>query len=306
MAQAPTPSSDSLCAVFGGTGFVGRGVVRALRDAGVEIRSVARGQRATGPPEPGVELVLADITEPVTLPPVLEGVSTLVHCVGIIRERGPTLFERVHAEGTRHLVEAAKAAGVRRIVYISALGTRPDAPARYHTTKWEAEEAIRGSGLEYAIFRPSIVFGPDDEFVNEFAKISRIPPFFPIIGPGTSKFQPVSLDDLAAAITGAVRTPGPLAALYEVGSGDTLSLNEIVYSILRLLGRRRWLIHIPTPVARIQAFFLEHLLPRPPFTREQVRMLGEDNICREPNALPELLGREPVGFEEGIERYLRP
>jgi uncharacterized protein YbjT (DUF2867 family) len=300
--------------VTGASGFVGREVLQKLHDAGHGIRILARHSNSASVraavTDFGVEVHAGDILNPASLESGLQGINAVIHLVGIISEIGNSTFENVHVRGTENVVTAAKNAGVRRLVHMSALGTRPDAVARYHKTKWQAEEIVRHNGLDYTIFRPSIIYGPRDHFVNLFAQISRFSPMLPIIGSGQSKLQPVPVSDVATCFVKALKEPQSIGQTYDLCGADVLSFENILEEILRVTGRKRLKVHLPVGLARAQAAMLESVFPRllgraPPLNRDQIIMLDEDNVG---NAQPanELFGLKPIPFREGISAYLKP
>jgi len=177
--------------ITGATGFVGRAVCEAVVREGHSVRGMARGSRsqALETPDAGMDWFRGSVLSPDDLRRALQGCDAVIHLVGIIGEIGDQTFERVHQEGTLRVVEAALSSGVRRMIHMSALGTRPAAVSRYHQTKWAAEEAVRGSGLDWTVFRPSVIYGPGDGFVNLFARMSRWSPVLPVIGRGTALLQ---------------------------------------------------------------------------------------------------------------------
>ena len=238
----------------------------------------------------------------------LNGVDAVVHLVGIISEVGENKFENVHTRGTENIVIAARAAGMKRFIHMSALGTRPNAASRYHQSKWAAEEIVRRGGLAWTIFRPSIIYGPGDGFVNLFARMSRFSPVLPVIGSGRSKFQPVPVQDVATCFVRALSEPHSIGQIYGLCGTEVFTLEQILDLILEVTARRRIKLHLPLWLARCQAAFLELVFPRllgqaPPLNRDQLIMLQEDNVG-DPKAAMELFGLKPAPFREGIVRYL--
>ncbi len=228
---------------------------------------------------------LGDVTQASSLRGALGGVEAIIHLVGIISQVGPSTFENVHVRGTQNVLAAAQEAGVRRFVQMSALGTRPNASSVYHLTKWAAEEAVRHGGLDYTIFRPSLIFGPRDQFVNLFAGISRFSPILPILGDGAARFQPVAVQAVAAAFTKSLTDGAALGQTFDLCGPDTLTFEEMLDEILAATGRRRVKVHLPLGVARVQTALLEWLFSKllhraPPLNRDQLIMLQEDNIGR--------------------------
>lgn len=207
----------------------------------------------------------------------------LIHLVGIIAECGPSRsFERVHVELTASVLAAAKLAGVRRWIHMSALGTRSQARSRYHQTKWAAEELVRGSGLDWTIFRPSLIYGARDGFTRLFARLSGWSPVLPVMGTGRAQLQPIAVGQVARAFSQAVAIPDSTREVFDLCGAERLSFVEVLRAILKAHGRRRGLVRIPMPLARLQAGFLEWFFPRilrrpPPLNRDQLLMLEEDN-----------------------------
>jgi NADH dehydrogenase len=239
----------------------------------------------------------------------MAGCDAVIHLVGIISEAGSLTFENVHTRLTETMVRAAKQAGVRRFVHMSALGTRANAVARYHQTKWAAEEIVRASELDWTIFRPSIIYGPDDGFVNLFARMARISPVVPLVGGGHSKFQPISVENVARCFVAALMEPQAIGRTFDLCGDEVLTLRQIVDAVLAATERRRWKLPQPFGVANFQAAAAEILFAKllgrpPPLNRDQLLMLREDNVGdgRDANAL---FGLKHERFAAGIGRYLK-
>lgn len=287
----------------GGTGFVGGHVRRALLGAGHSVRLLVH-RRHEGVEE-GVEQVEGDVTRLETFGAAVEGCDGTINLVGIIREfpaRGMT-FEKLHVEATKNMLEAARRAGIRRHLQMSALGSRPNATSRYHQTKWHAEEQVRASGLDWTIFRPSIIFGPKDDFINKLAGYIRSYPAVPVIGDGRYRLQPISADDVARCFALALEKPETAGQAYELCGPDRITYNDMLDTIGRIIGKG----HVPkiqnplgimrlvVPVMQGFSFF--------PVTMDQITMLTEENICASP--WPRVFEFEPERFEAGIAKYLR-
>jgi len=291
--------------VSGGSGFVGREVVRQLVAAGHRVRVLSRGFRRL---DPAVRSVRGSVLDPGCLPEACAGCDAVVHLVGIISEIGGQTFERVHVDGTRNILAAARAAGVPRFIHMSALGTRPDAVARYHRTKWAAEESVRASGLDWTLFRPSLVFGPGDHFVGLFARISRGSPVLPVMGDGQALLQPVAVDEVARCFVGALAEPRSIGRTFDLCGSERLSFDAVLDAILAATGRRRMKLHIPLPIARLQAAVMESVFPRilrrpSPLNRDQLLMLSEDNVG-DPDPASQMFRYRPTGFRAGIRPLL--
>jgi len=299
--------------VTGASGFVGREILRQLHAAGHSVRVLARDRRSLrvqkAEADQGVEIHPGNVLQAPSLAGAMTDCDAVIHLVGIISEVGENTFENVHTRGTKNIAAAARQAGVKRFVHMSALGTRPNAVSRYHQSKWAAEEIVRRSGLEFTIFRPSIIYGPDDQFVNLFARMSRFSPVLPVMGSGKSKFQPIPVGDVATCFVKALAEPKSIGQTLDLCGGEVLTLEEILAQILSVMGRKRFKLHVPLGVARYQAALLEFIFPRllgkpPPLNRDQLIMLAEDNVGN-PEPANELFGLKPIPLREGIARYLK-
>jgi uncharacterized protein YbjT (DUF2867 family) len=273
--------------VTGGTGFVGPYVVHALRARETPVRVLVREPaRATRLAAWGVEPAQGDVTDPASLRAACEGVDAVVHLVAIIRGR-PGDFERVMSQGTRNVVAAAQDAGVRRFVLASALGLdeRSKDAVPYFAAKWEMEAAVRESGLEHVIFRPSFVFGRDGGVLPTFVRLARFAPVTPIIGGGRRRLQPIWIEDLAEYYALALTEPAAANRMFELGGPEAVSWNEFWERLKRVLGVRRPSVHVPIGAMRLQATFTERL-PGAPVTRDQLTMLElGDNVVTDPSAV---------------------
>ncbi len=291
----------------GGSGFVGRSVIRALRRRDHQIRCLLRpGAERRLPTQEGIEIVPGDVTVAGVWMKALEGSDAVIHLVGIIREfpgRGIT-YERLILQGTRHVLEAARAAGVSRHLQMSALGTRPGAVSSYHRTKWEAEEAVRSSGLQWTIFRPSIIFGPEDAFVNMLAKMIRLLPVVPVIGDGRYRLQPVAVEDVALGFVRALLLETTVGHTYSVAGPEPYEFNRLLDLIGEALGRRRVRkLHQPIGLMRLLVRGFQRL-PFFPLTLDQLTMLEEENVA-DPTPFGRAFGIALTSFPDGIRRYLK-
>jgi NADH dehydrogenase len=271
--------------VTGGTGFVGSPIVRALVDAGHTVRVLKRepGRSAS---LPGQEAVQGDMTDAATLRHAVEGQDAVVHLVAILSGRREE-FERVMEQGTRDLVAAAREAGVRRFVLMSALGTseRTKDLVPYYHAKWDMEQTVKSSGLDHVIFRPSFVFGRGGGALQQFARIAKLSPVTPIVGRGTQRIQPIWVEDVAAYFAAGVELPAAANRTFELGGPDIVTWNELWSRLKSALGTRRPSIHLPFGLMRAQAAVLEKL-PKPPVTRDQLTMLAAgDNVVSNSDAV---------------------
>lgn len=293
-AAPPTPTAKTV-ALTGGAGFVGRYVLNALLDRGARVRALdhtgrlAR-QMMNKPPERRacVELVAASVLDDDALPRLLDGCDAVIHLVGVIRERpgkGVT-FDRLHRQAVEKLVHHAQAAGVRRLIHMSALGARPDAASEYHRTKGLGEQALRGAALDWTIFRPSVIHGPDGEFMRMLMGFCRrwLPPVLPYFGPGLlgrgepAKLQPVYVKDVAALFVQALDREITIGKTYDVGGPDIFTWPQFYKIAAAQIGCR-----YPKPAAPVPAWFALAVaslnLPGVPFNRSQVIMSQEDSVC---------------------------
>ncbi len=289
--------------VTGGTGFIGPKVVHALRAQERDVRCLVRKPEKAGPLKTwGCELVQGDVTTAAGLQAAAEGCETVVHLVSII-SGSPSDFRRVMTEGTQNVVAEAKAAGVRRLVLMSALGvseqTRTLVP--YYASKWDMEQAVRASGIEHVIFRPSFVFGRDGGALPLFVRQVRWSPVTPVVGSGERRLQPIWVDDVASFFAAAIDHPDAANRTFDLGGPDRVTWNELYQRIARTLGKRRRRMHVPVSVARVGATVVERL-PNPPLTRDQLTMLeAGDNVG---NIAParDVFGIEPIPLDEQLRR----
>ena len=291
--------------VTGASGFVGNEVVKELINRGHQVKALVRqGSENKLKARGQVEVVRGDCLHPEILGPAMEGCDAAVHLVGIIREfpgRGVT-FERVHVEATKNMVDAAEAAKVKRYLHMSALGARPEPADPYHVTNWQADEYVVNSKPAHTIFRPSVIYGPDDQSINLFARQIRRLPFFPIVGDGTYQLQPVPVWTVAQAFALALELPHTENKIYDVGGPEPLTFNEIIDTIAQVLNRKIAKIHQPLWCMRVAASMCGRFRWFP-LTPGQLRMLLEGNTC-DPAAFYQDFGLEPVSFPEGLVEYL--
>ena len=276
---------QGLVTIFGGSGFVGAQVVRALAKRGlrirVAVRNPGRGYRLRMLGDVGqIEVVQANIRVPASVARALDGAQACINLVAIMRETGQQKFQAVQVTGARTVAEAAKAAGVERFVQVSAIGADANSTSKYARAKAEGEAAVRAIFPGAVILRPSIVFGPEDDFFNRFARMTTIAPVLPLIGGGKTRFQPLFVGDLGAATAAAVVDPAAEGRTYELGGAAVYSFKELMQLIGRETGRRALLAPIPFPVASLMglgADLASFLIP-PPLTRDQVELLRTDNV----------------------------
>jgi NADH dehydrogenase len=276
--------------ITGGTGFVGDALRTLLGER--PLRLLVRDIDKHGSQESQhIEVVEGDVTDAGSLRDAMSGCSTVIHLVAIIEETGHHTFDQVIRQGTENVVNEARASGVRRFLHMSALGAANLPYFPYHQAKWRAEEAVRASGLDWTIFRPSIIFGPGDGFITTLAGLVRSFPLTPIAGNGTSRFQPVAVEDVAACFVRAIDDPSTIGDTYELGGPDVVTYEELLGLIARQLGRSRRMVHLPLPIVRAVVTISKPLPKRlrPPVTAEQLKMLALDNTTAH-SATEQLIG----------------
>jgi uncharacterized protein YbjT (DUF2867 family) len=295
--------------VAGGTGFLGRAIVAALRHEGHEVRVLSRGGKANPwVGDRGVSVVEGDVREAATLNDAMAGCDTVVVAVQFpghpveVPAKGLT-YDEFDRKGTENLVAAAKKAGVTRIVYMSGVGVGEGRSEEWFVAKDRAEAAVTGSGIAYTIIRPSWVYGPRDKSLNRFATFARTLPFVPLPGPGTAKVQPVHVDDVGLAVAKALATPAAENQVVEIGGPQLLSFRQIVRVMLGVMGKRRALLPTPTPLVKMGAALL-YRLPGRVLSPRAVDFVNADGPA-DNRALKELLGFTPRPLAEGISYLAR-
>ncbi len=278
--SAPDETSPRRMAVLGSSGFIGTHLTLFLLQMGYRLNLLHhRADPDYVSPRGQIESFQGSINDKDAMKRCFEGCSGVYHLVGIIAETRTSTFQRTVAEGTRALVDAAKEAGVKKIFYLSALGTSEDAETEYFRTKHEAERAVIESGLDYTIFRPSVVYGVRDKSLNMIASMVRHSPIIPVIGDGKYRMQPVYVEELAAIMAHASRLDVTDGKIYEVGGPEQLTYMEILDIIKRVLGRKRLTVHIPVSWVNAAAAVMEKIFKPAPVTRDQIRMLRKESIC---------------------------
>ena len=303
-----------IVAVAGGTGFVGGAIARELAARGRRVVVLSHRARASAGPAVGavggsaaLEYRQADVTRPESLAAALAGVGELVISLAFRNSpieaprRGQT-FELVDAGGTEALVAAAKAAGVKRIVYLSGAGAAPDATKHWFRAKWRAEEAVRGSGIAYTIFRPSWIYGPGDKSLNRFLGMSRFLPFVPQIGDGRQLLAPVFVGDIGPLVADALASPAEVNVTLEVGGPTTVTMDEVIRTALRVLHRRRFILHAPVVLMKVATAPLT-LLPSPPMTPSAIDFVVQSAPV-DTGTLREVLPRKLTPLSEALATYL--
>lgn len=297
-----------LVTVFGGSGFLGRYVVRRLAKQGARIRvAVRHPNRALFLKPMGdvgqIQIVQANVRNAESVARAVAGADAVINLVGILFEGRRQKFHAVQAEGAGNIATAAKAAGVKFLILLSAIGASPESASHYARAKADGEGLVRDAFPDATILRPSFVFGPEDGFFNRFALLAKLMPFLPLIG-GATRFQPVYVDDVAAAVV-ATLGPGANAAgkTYELGGPRIYTLKQMLQLMLKEIRFSRFLIPVPLFAAKMEAFFLQ-MLPNPLLTVDQVRLLAVDNVVADASPGLAELGITPTALEVILPDYL--
>lgn len=299
-ANGATALNGKLVTVFGGSGFIGRHVVRALARRGYRVRVAVRRPDLAEHVQPlgavgQIMPVQANLRHRWSVDRAVEGADAVVNLVGILAESGQQTFDSVQAFGARAVAEAARAAGISNVVHISALGADPQSSSVYARTKAMGEAAVSETVPEAIILRPSIVFGPEDDFFNRFAAMARLSPALPLIGGGETKFQPVFVGDVAEVAARAVDGELVAGTVYELGGPEVASFRECMELMLRVIRRKRLLVPLPFGLASVKARVLQ-MLPGKLLTVDQVELLKSDNVVSE-SAIAEGRTLEALGVE---------
>lgn len=302
----------SLVTVFGGSGFIGRHVVRALAKDGYRIRVATRYPNLAHFLVPmghvgQIQLLRTNVREPEQVEAALQGADAAINLCGVLVSRGEQSFDSIHAEAAQTIARAAQKANVKSLVHVSAIGANPDSESSYAQSKAEGEARVREAFPDATIIRPSIVFGPEDAFFNKFAWLFRlVPPIVPfpiLIGGGKTLFQPVFVGDVAAAIVKSLTAVGARGQTYELGGPNIYSFRDLMRIVLEATDRKRWLVPLPFALARFQAFFLQ-FLPGALLTPDQVTLLQSDNVVSAGAKTLADLGIVPTSVEAEVPAYL--
>jgi uncharacterized protein YbjT (DUF2867 family) len=303
---------DTLVTVFGGSGFVGRNVVRALAKREYRIRVAVRRPELAGYLQPmgrvgQIHTVQANVRNPASVEAAVRDAHVVVNLVGILAESGAQTFDAVQAVGAGTIAKAAAATGAQ-MVHVSAIGADETSESGYARSKAAGEKAVLAAVPSATIMRPSIVFGPEDEFTNRFAALARISPFLPLIGGGVTKMQPVYVGDVATAVANAVDGKTKVGATYELGGPEILSMREIMETILEITDRERMLVSLPFGIAKFESHFLRFAPGTLKLTPDQVELLRKDNVvsqaAKDAGLTLEGLGITPDSLKAVSPQYL--
>jgi NADH dehydrogenase len=239
-----------------------------------------------------------------TLTGALEGAGTVIHCAALtanLKEPYPGAYQNVNGLGTENLAVAAKAAGVRRLVVVSGLGTQPAAAGTYMATRWALEEAVRKSGIPHVILQPSVQFGDGAEFVAALARLIRTSPVVPALGGGRTRFQPIWIDDVVTCVERSITDDALLNRAHAIGGSEYLTFKEILQAIAEVMGKRRMILPLPLPLARLQARLLSAVMSHPPLTSATLELFAFDNAT-DLDAVERTFGFRPRGLREHLRR----
>jgi uncharacterized protein YbjT (DUF2867 family) len=295
--------------VTGGSGYLGSHIVRSLLKAGKPVRvlvhNIERAQLEGRLRDLRVELIEGDVTRPETLGPAMERVTSVIHTVAIAIERGRATYETVNTQGTVNVLDAAREAGIRRFVNISQLGASSGLPYRFLASKGKAQDYVAASGLDWTAFRPSVIWGPEDEFANTFARLVPLTPIiFPIVGGPDARFEPVWVEDVVTAVVKSIDDPSTHQREYELGGPEILTLEEIERRTLAAIGANRIMVRFPLPLLRIAVRLMEAALPNPPVTSSLLELLAVSNVTSQ-NALARFVERPRAFTAEAASEYMR-
>jgi uncharacterized protein YbjT (DUF2867 family) len=305
-------NQDTLVTVFGGSGFLGRSVVRALAKRDFRIRVAVRRPQLAGHLQPlgkvgQIHAVQANLRYPASVAAAMRDSHVAINLVGILTEGGAQTFDAVQGKGAATVAQAASAVGAR-MVHISALGADKNSPSRYARAKAAGEKAVLAATPSAIVMRPSVVFGPEDQFSNRFAALARMAPALPLIGGGATKMQPVYVGDVATAVADAVDGKAKSGTIYELGGPEVLTMREIMEIILAVTGRRRMLVSLPFGLAKFKAMFLQFAPGALKLTPDQVKLLRTDNVVSDAAKASGLtlegLGITPDSLEAIAPQYL--
>lgn len=298
--------ANPIVTVFGGSGFLGRHVVRRLAASGARLRVAVRDPEAAAFLKPlgdvgQIVALQTNVRDDASIARAIKGSDIVVNLVGILFESGRQTFRAVHVEGARRIACASKQANIRSLVHISAIGAFPHSKANYARTKGEGEAAVRKEFPKAVLLRPSIIFGPEDNFFNLFASLARLVPALPLIGSGKTRMQPVFVSDVAEAIISVLDNHS--GKTFELGGPQIFTYRELMERTLKAIERQCLLISVPFWAARVMAFFFERM-PKPLLTRDQVRLLEYDNIvCKNAKTFADL-GITPTPLDAVLPNYL--
>lgn len=295
--------------ITGASGYLGSHITRRLADQGERVRALVyspeRARKEGRLQGLEVEWVAADVTRAEDLEKAFQGASAIIHTVAIAIEKKGGSYESINYQGTVNAVEAARKCGIARFINISQLGADSRLPYRFLASKGKAQEYVAASDLEWTAFRPSVIWGPEDEFANTFARLVPFSPLiFPVIGSSESKFQPVWVEDVVTCVVKALHDPETIKMEFELGGPEVLTLEEIERRTLEAIGARRWMVRLPMSLIRFVVLIMETFFPNPPVTRSLLELLQVSNVTKQ-NAIHRFVAQPRSFTAENIAPYMR-
>jgi len=297
-----------MIAITGASGYVGSHLTKRLAQEGYAVKALVhnrqRAEKEARLNSTAVEWAEADVTKPETLRSALNNVDAVIHTVAIAIEKGNRTYEEINFQGTVNVVEAAKNNGVQRLIYLSQLGADAKLPYRFLASKGKAQDYVASSGLDWTAFRPSVIWGPEDEFANTFARLVPLTPLiFPIVGDQNSKFQPIWVEDVVTVCIKSLDDPDTSRKVYELGGPEILTLEEIERRTLQAIGAKRKMIHFPLSILKIAVTLMESLLPNPPVTRSLLELLAVSNVTQQ-NTIQNFVSEPRPFTAENVAPYM--
>ena len=290
-----------LVLVTGATGLLGRRVVQRLLEHHHNVRCLVHtpgGERVFK--DRSLDIYYGSVTDPEALSEAFQGVDAVIHLVAIIGQRRNATFDAVNRQGSANVAAAAKQNSVKHFIHVSSNGATNDPRYGYLYSKWQGEQEVVSSGLAYTLFRPALMYGRGDEFLNTLAGLTRILPMVPVVGSGHNRFQPIDVDDVAKCLVLAVDRVDLKGKILEIGGPEQLSYNEILAIVARTLGKRRWRLHLPVWLMYLAAVAIQTIQPRPAITTEQLGMVVLRNVC-ESGVVEQAFGFTPKAMEGNID-----
>ncbi|MCL0057825.1 complex I NDUFA9 subunit family protein [Dehalococcoidales bacterium] len=282
--------------VTGGTGFVGSHLVPRLVEIGERVRCLVRSRAKLQ----GVELRLGDVTNLSSLEQAMPGVETVIHLVSVIRESKDATFDRINVQGTKNVVQAAQKSGVKQFIHMSALGATPNPKYRYTYSKWQGEEVVRSSHLDFVIFRPSVIFGRGAGLTDRLVQSLMMFPFLaPVPGSGKARFQPIWVEDVVTCIVQVLKGE-KTGQTYEIGGPEHLTYQQMLDTIIQILGIKRIKVHIPLLLMYPAVMIMEKVTPNPPVTLVELAQLELDNTT-DLNSVERYFGFKPLALRDGLD-----
>jgi NADH dehydrogenase len=288
--------------VTGGTGFVGRHLVKRLLDEGKKVRCLVRSGESAYVSGLGAEVVKGDVLDPDSLTGTMNGCNAVIHLVGVWRASMAT-YRALHIQGTFHVVAAAKAAGIKRFIYTSAMGVSLKIPTGFYLTKGESESILKKFSLNYTIFRPAVIIGPGDEFTTALVDMIKKAPVVPVLGDGQVRFQPLWVGDIVDCLAKSLDRPETVNQTYDIAGPDVLSYDQILDSIMDVLGAPKGKLHLPLGLVSPLIRLAEVCVPNLPISYDELQIMHKDNVCDTARVVKDFALKQ-TGLREALSNYL--